>query len=192
MPFAPAARLADCVALRKAVRWRETCVAPLRNRRVSAMIGTSTEIRRMPYSSRLRATLAATAMLAGLGLSSPAQAETCNISFTVLKAGWVVGGQGGSGALRCGNRSYPLSIGGLSWGIMFGASETRFTGTATFRGSPYNVAGVYGAGGIGGAVGAGAQVMVLTNDKGTTLRLTGRQVGLQINADLSGLAITMR
>jgi hypothetical protein len=146
----------------------------------------------MSSSSRLRAALAAAAMLAGLGLSSTAQAETCAISFTVLKAGWVIGGSGGSGALRCRGRTYPLAIGGLSYGIMFGASETRFTGTATFRGSPRNVAGVYGAGGIGGAVGRGAQVMVLTNEKGTTLSLTGRQVGLQINADLSGLAITMR
>ena len=146
----------------------------------------------MSSSPRLRATLAATVMLAGIGLSSTAQAETCSISFTVIKAGWVVGGSGGSGALRCGGRTYPFSIGGLSYGIMFGASETRFTGTATFRDSPRNVAGVYGAGGVGGAVGRGAQVMVLTNDKGTTLSLTGRQVGLQINADLSGLAISMR
>ena len=146
----------------------------------------------MPYSSRFRATLAATVMLAGLGLSSAAQAETCSISFTVLKAGWVVGGQGGSGALRCPGRTYPISIGGLSWGIMFGASETRFNGTATFSGSPYNVAGVYGAGGVGGAVGRGAQAIALVNGKGTTLRLTGVQRGLQINADLSGLAITMR
>src|SRR5207302_1775588 len=87
------------------------------------------------------------------GTDVTTQAETCSISFTVIKAGWVIGGSGGSGALRCGGRTYPLSIGGLSYGIMFGASETRFTGTATFRGSPYNVAGVYGAGGVGGAAG---------------------------------------
>ena len=146
----------------------------------------------MSSSSRLRATLAATAMLAGLGLPSTAQADTCSIAFTVVKAGFMIGGQGGSGTLRCGGRTYPLSIGGLSYGFMIGASETRFTGTATFRGSPYNVAGVYGAGGVGGAVGRGAQAMVLVNDKGTTLAITGRQRGLQINADLSGLALTMR
>jgi hypothetical protein len=143
-------------------------------------------------SSRLRAALAATALLTGLGLATSAQAETCSISFTVLKAGFGIGGQGGSGTLRCPGRSYRLSIGGLSYGFMIGASETRFTGSANFRGSPYNVAGVYGAGGVGGAVGRGAQAMVLVNEKGTTLRLTGVQRGLQINADLSGLAITMR
>jgi hypothetical protein len=131
-------------------------------------------------------------MLAGIGLASPAQAGTCSISFTVIKAGWVIGGQGGSGSMRCPGRTYPISVGGLSWGIMFGASETRFNGTATFRSSPYDVAGVYAAGGAGAALVAGAQVMVLTNPKGATLSLTGRQVGLQINADLTGLAISMR
>jgi hypothetical protein len=146
----------------------------------------------MSHPSGLRTALAAMTLLAGIGFSSAAQAETCSISFTVIKAGWVIGGSDGSGALHYRGRSYPITIGGLSYGILFGASETRFSGRAIFRGSPYNVAGVYGAGGAGGAVGVGAQVLVLTNEKGTTLELTGRQVGLQINADISGLAISMR
>jgi hypothetical protein len=146
----------------------------------------------MGYSSALRATLSAAVLLAGLGLASTAQAETCSISFTVVKAGFVVGGQGGSGTLRCANRSYQLSIGGLSYGFMIGASETRFRGSATFSGSPRSVAGVYGAGGAGGAIGRGSQAIVLANQHGAVLALTGHQRGLQINADLSGLVITMR
>jgi hypothetical protein len=131
-------------------------------------------------------------MLAALAFTSAAQAGSCAISFTVIKAGFVVGGQGGSGTLRCPGRNYRISIGGLSYGIMIGASETRFSGTATFPGSPRDVAGVYGAGGVGGAVGRGAQAIVLANPKGAVLTLTGYQRGLQINADLAGLAITMR
>jgi hypothetical protein len=146
----------------------------------------------MRLSSGFRATLIALTALTGASLSTVAQAGTCGITFSVLKAGWVIGGSGGSGTLHCGNANYPITIGGVSWGIMFGASETRFRGTATFRGSPYDVAGVYGAGGAGAAVGVGAQAIVLRNEKGATLSLTGRQVGLQINADLSGMAITMR
>ena len=146
----------------------------------------------MYRSSPLRATLVASVLLAGIGFTSTAQAETCSISFTVLKAGFVVGGQGGSGTLRCGDRSYRLSIGGLSYGFMIGASETRFRGTATFSGSPRSVAGVYGAGGAGAAIGRGAQAIVLANQNGAVLALTGYQRGLQINADLSGLAVTMR
>ena len=146
----------------------------------------------MSLAFRIRHTAAALAALAALSFASAAQAETCSISFSVLKAGWVVGGSGGSGSMRCAGGSYPISIGGISAGIVFGASETRFSGSATFSGSPRNVAGVYGAGGAGGAIGRGAQVIVLTNQHGAVLRLTGQQVGLQINADLSGLAITMR
>ena len=146
----------------------------------------------MSYSSALRTTLSATVLLAGVGFASTAQADTCAISFTVIKAGFVVGGQGGSGSMRCGNRTYRVSIGGLSYGFMIGASETRFRGTATFNGSPRSVAGVYGAGGAGAAIGRGAQAIVLANQNGAVLALTGYQRGLQINADLSGLALSLR
>jgi hypothetical protein len=58
--------------------------------------------------------------------------------------------------------------------------------------SPSDVAGVYGAAGAGLAVGSGARGIVLTNQKGAVLELTGRQVGLLANVDLSGLAITLQ
>jgi len=146
----------------------------------------------MSHSSKIRFALAALTVVAGAVFSSAAQAESCSISFSVLKAGWVVGGSGGRGVMRCGSHSYPISIGGISAGFVFGASETRFHGRASFSGSPYNVAGVYGAAGAGAAVGIGAQAIVLRNEKGSTLSLTGRQIGLQVNADLSGLSISMR
>ena len=45
--------------------------------------------------------------------------------------------------------------------------------------------------GAGLAVGRGARAIVLTNRKGAVLELSGWQVGLLANADLSGLAITL-
>ena len=45
---------------------------------------------------------------------------------------------------------------------------------------------------IGGSGGGGARAIVLTNQKGAVLELSGHQVGLLANADLSGLAITLR
>jgi hypothetical protein len=57
---------------------------------------------------------------------------------------------------------------------------------------PSDVAGVYGAAGAGLAVGRGARAIVLTNQKGAVLQLSGSQVGLIANADLSGLAISLR
>ena len=52
--------------------------------------------------------------------------------------------------------------------------------------------GVYGAGGAGAAVGLGARAIVLTNEKGAVLELSGRQIGLMVNADLSGLEISLQ
>jgi len=141
---------------------------------------------------RFRSAFLVLATLASAGFASSAQADTCSISFRVLKAGWFIGGSGGSGTLNCGGRSYPITIGGLSAGLVFGGSATSFRGTASYLRSPYDVAGVYGAVGAGGAFGPGVQAIALRNEKGAVLRLTGAQVGLQINADLSGMAISMR
>jgi hypothetical protein len=145
-------------------------------------------------SNRFRNALFALAGLAGIGFAtvSPAHADTCGIRFKVFKAGWFVGGSGGSGTMNCNGRHYPITIGGISAGFVFGASETWFRGTVSRIRRPSDVAGVYGAIGAGGALGPGAQVIALRNGKGATLRLHGDQVGAQINADLSGLAISLR
>ena len=55
-----------------------------------------------------------------------------------------------------------------------------------------DVAGVYAAAGAGLAVGRGVRAIVLTNQNGAILELSGQQVGLMANADLSGFAITLR
>jgi len=147
----------------------------------------------MQLSSGFRSALMALIIaLAGTGLSSAAYADSGSISFRVLKGGWFIGASGGSGVLYFHGKRYPITIGGLSAGLVFGASETHFRGTVSNIVSPYDVSGVYGAVGAGAALGAGAQVITLRNDKGAVLTLTGFQVGLQVNVDLSGLSISVR
>ena len=75
---------------------------------------------------------------------------------------------------------------------MFGASETRLYGRVSNIWRPSDVAGVYGGAGAGAALLFGARAIVLRNEKGAVLALSGRQVGLIANADLSGLAISLR
>jgi hypothetical protein len=130
--------------------------------------------------------------LAGAALVSAAYADSGSISFNVVKAGIVIGGSGGSGTLVFHGRQYPIAIGGLSYGFTFGASETRFRGTVTNIRSPSDVAGVYAAGNVGAAVGRGAQAIVLTNQKGAVLTLSGTSVGAIVSADLNGLVITVK
>jgi hypothetical protein len=142
--------------------------------------------------SVIRATVLAFAALTGVALSSAACADEGVVQLTIYKAGWVIGGSGGSGVLDFRGRRYSLSTGGLDYGFVFGGSKTVLRGRVSNIFRPSDVAGVYGAAGAGIAVGRGARAIVLTNQKGAVLELSGQQVGLMANADLSGLAITMR
>jgi hypothetical protein len=121
-----------------------------------------------------------------------ARADSGSIVLTIYKAGWIIGGSGGYGTLSFRGRSYPLSVGGIDYGLVFGGSKTVLRGRVSNISRASDVAGVYGAAGAGLAVGRGARAIVLANQKGAVLELEGRQVGLMANVDLSGLAITMK
>src|SRR5215469_11212251 len=142
----------------------------------------------MKIPSLLRAALVVLVAFAGL---SAARADEGTVSLVIYKAGWVIGGSGGHGVLHFQGRSYGLTTGGLDYGLVFGGSKTILHGTVRNISRPSDVAGVYGAAGAGLALGTGARAIALTNQKGAVLELTGRQVGLLANVDLSGLAITV-
>jgi hypothetical protein len=79
----------------------------------------------------------------------------------------------------------------LSYGLTFGGSQTNLRGRVSNLVRPSDIEGVYGAGSAGAAVIRGAQAIVLTNQKGAILELSGSQTGLIVNLDLSGLALTL-
>ena len=146
----------------------------------------------MRLISVVRASLIALTAIVGGSVSSAAYAEGGTIRISVLKGGWVIGASGGSGTLTFQGRRYPLSIGGLSAGFVFGASQTYLSGRVSNIRRASDVAGVYCAAGVGVAVAGGVRAIVLRNEKGAVLELSGRQTGLMVNADLSGLAISLR
>lgn len=144
--------------------------------------------------SSFLSTVAFSAAVAVASVAGPsiAMADSGTVRVTIVKGGFFVGASGGDGVLRFRGRTYPLSIGGLSAGLVFGASQARLVGRVTNIRRPSDVAGVYGAVGAGGAIGPGAGAIMLQNNKGAVLRLEGRQVGLMANVDLSGLSISLR
>ncbi|WP_027052320.1 hypothetical protein [Mesorhizobium erdmanii] len=146
----------------------------------------------MQISSGFRSIAVAAMAMAGVSLASAAHADSGTIRFSVYKAAFFVGGSGGEGTFTFHGLTYPISIGGVSGGLAFGVSKTYFHGTVRHIRRARDVTGVYGAAGGGGTIGKGAQVILMTNDKGAQLELTGKQVGLQVNADLSGMAISLR
>jgi hypothetical protein len=140
--------------------------------------------------SRLR-TLALTAMLA-LCFASAAHADSGTVRISFIKAGWVIGGAVGSGTLTFKGRTYPLKIGGLSYGFTFGGSQTNLRGRVTNIYRPTDIEGVFGAAGAGATVIRGPQAIVLANQKGAVLEVSGTQTGLMLNLDLSGMAVSLR
>lgn len=141
----------------------------------------------------VRTGLVAAMAVAGATLSSAAHADGGLVRITLYKAGWFIGGSGGSGTLTFHGRVYPLSIGGLSAGLVFGGSRTRLVGTVQNIRSPADIAGVYGAASAGVAVTVvGAGGIALTNEKGAVLQLSGREVGLIANLDLNGMGVSLR
>ena len=146
----------------------------------------------MTISSSFRSLAVAAIATVAVSAASAAHADSGTIRFAVYKAAFFVGGSGGEGTFTFHGKSYPISIGAVSGGLAFGVSKTYFQGTVRHIRSARDVTGVYGAAGGGGALGKGAQVIVMTNDRGAQLELTGRQVGLQVNADLSGMAISLK
>ena len=132
--------------------------------------------------------LALAALLAAL----PARADSGTVRISFLKAGWVIGGNVGSGTLTFRGRTYPLSVGGMSYGFTFGGSQTNLRGVVSNIFHPSDIEGVYGAAGAGATVIRGPQAIVLTNQKGAVLHLSGTQTGLMVNLDVSGMALTLR
>jgi lipid-binding SYLF domain-containing protein len=111
----------------------------------------------MRFSSAFRASVIALTALVTATVS--AYADSGAISFKVVKAGFIIGGSGGSGTLTFQGHSYRLSIGGISAGLVFGAAETTFSGTVSHIRAAGDVAGVYAATGAGAAAGRGTGVI---------------------------------
>lgn len=134
----------------------------------------------------------ALAVIAVLAFGAAAHADSGTVHIRFLKAGWVIGGTVGEGTLTFRGRRYPLSIGGLSYGLTFGGAVTNLRGRVSNIFDPRDVEGVYGAGAAGAAVIRGPQAVILTNQRGAVMELSGSQTGLMVNLDLNGMAVTLR
>jgi hypothetical protein len=124
--------------------------------------------------------------------AAPSWAATGSVYLDVFKAGFVVGVGGGSGTLVFNGRRYPLTVGGLSFGAQIGASKASLVGRAYNLRRPADIVGTYTAVGAGAVMGGGASGIRLQNARGVVLELRGRNVGLELNANVSGVEIGMR
>lgn len=101
----------------------------------------------MQISHRARVGLIALVAMVGASISSAASADNGIVRISVVKGGWFVGANGGWGTLIFHGRRYPLSVGGVDAGLVFGLSQTTLVGRVINIRRPSDVAGVYVAAG---------------------------------------------
>jgi lipid-binding SYLF domain-containing protein len=133
--------------------------------------------------------VAATALLFANVASAAADGT---INLTLYKAGFIVGGSGGSGTLTFKGKQYPVDIGGVSLGATIGVSKAELIGEVHNLKQPSDIEGTYAAVQAGVAVAGGGKVAELKNSKGVVLKVKGAQVGLELALDLSGMQVSLK
>ena len=83
----------------------------------------------------LRGALVALIALIGFGLQS-ANADSGNITITIYKGGWIIGGSAGGRTLTFRGRSYRLGIGGIDCGLVLCGSKTELRGRVHTSNAP--------------------------------------------------------
>lgn len=137
-----------------------------------------------------------TLLLLVLGLTMPATPALAQASghvrAKIVKAGLLVGGGVGNGVLTYRGKTYPFRISGLSFGITVGATVGRLDGWASGIREVGDFAGTYSSVGGGFALVGGVNGVHLRNEKGVTIVLQGPKAGLELAANISQIAISLR
>lgn len=121
-----------------------------------------------------------------------ADKPSAKIQFEIYKAGLIVGVSGGSGTLTLKGKEYPISIGGVSLGATVGASKTGFVGDVYNLATAGDIEGIYSGGKAGVAIAGGKKVAELKNSKDVVLKVSGKQMGLELTLDLNGMQISLK
>jgi hypothetical protein len=148
------------------------------------------------YRHIAAARIAALSLIAFVSFVSPSFSQprvpAGTVQIEIVSGGFIIGVAGGNGMLSYQGREYPLGIGGLSLGATIGAAKTELVGGVYNLSRPSDIAGTYTAIGAGYAAAGGKKIVRLRNSKGVVLRLRGRQIGLEITVDLSGMEIWLK
>ena len=144
------------------------------------------------FRSTVVAMLTVFAAIALLAFAPAAVAANGTIQIELYKAGFIVGGSGGKGTLKLAGKSYRIEIGGVSLGATIGVSKAELVGEVFNIKKPSDIEGVYTAGQAGVAVAGGAKVAELKNSKGVVMKVKGKQIGLEIALDLSGMEVKLK
>ena len=138
----------------------------------------------------------AVVLLVGLGWSSATLAQSgtpdAKIEISQWKVGFIVGVGGGGGTLTYKGKTYPLSISGLRVGATIGAATADLVGDVYNLKDVKDIEGTYSAAQAAVAVGGGAKTWTLENQHKVTLKLKGKQVGIELALDIGGMKLELK
>ena len=89
-------------------------------------------------------------------------------------------------------RRYPLNIGGISLGASIGVTTANMVGEVYNLTNVADIVGTYTATSAGVAFIGGGKVASLKNSKGVVIKAHGKQIGLAVSLDLSGMSINLK
>lgn len=89
-------------------------------------------------------------------------------------------------------KEHAVSIGGVSLGATIGVSKAELVGEVSNVKKLSDIEGVYTATQAGLAVAGGNKTAQLKNSKGVVLNVKGKQIGLELSLDLSGMRPSLK
>ena len=128
----------------------------------------------------------------GVLFTSAASAADATIEFEIYKAGFIAGVSGGKGKLKFEGKEYPVTIGGVSLGATIGVSKAELVGEVKNLKKLGDIEGIYSSPQAGLAVAGGSKIAQLKNSKGVELNVKGKQIGLELSLDLSGMQLSLK
>ncbi|NNF79802.1 MAG: hypothetical protein HKN05_17400 [Rhizobiales bacterium] len=138
----------------------------------------------------------AAVITAGLGITAasftPTHAHpTAKIKIGITQGGFIIGGTSGEGYIRYHRRNYPVTISGLRFGAIIGATRARMSGRISNLSRLSDVEGTYTSIGASASAGTGKNYQQFKNDRGVHLMLYGIQDGLEMSLDVGGMTLRL-
>ena len=93
--------------------------------------------------------------------------------------------------MRYHRRDYPVTVSGLRFGAIIGATNAIISGRITNLSSLDDVEGTYTSIGASASVGNGKNYQQFKNERGVHLELYGVQDGFEMSLDIGGMTLRL-
>lgn len=141
--------------------------------------------------ARIRTAAASVVLAAALSAPALAQARDATITFHGGSAAFIAGVSWGGGELHYKGHTYPLKVGGLSFGAI-GANGYRATGVVHHLHHLRDLEGVYAAVDASATAGPGAGTFDMKNANGVEIHVVSSSAGLKLSLAPSGVNIQFK